>query len=383
MHSQLLKNKINEGSCHRKALFLWYIKIGDFMYKQRQQKVWEKMKEKGIDQLIISDPLCIYYLTSHYVEPDERFMCVLFSNDSMKFFVNRLFEIHDQTLDIVDFDDYEDPIQLISQYIETGNLAVDKMFPAKFLIPILKSNSIQDINVTEILDELRMIKDEYEIQKMKEASQLNDEAMLQMFEFIQEGITEKELEQHLLQTYIQLGAQDFSFDPIVSFGKNTSDTHHTPDQTPLKKGDCIMLDMGCRKDMYCSDMTRMFFYGYQPDAKQIKIYDIVREAYETGEKMCRPGVRLADIDLAVRKVIEDAGYGDCFKHRTGHMIGLETHDFGEVSKNSDIIAKPGMIFSIEPTIMLEDYTIHFENLVLITPDGHETLNKVTYDRMIK
>lgn len=353
------------------------------MFENRQYRVFQEMKEKGITQLLISDPLCIFYLTGHFIEPDERFMCLLFSNEKMKFFVNRLFEVKDDSLNIIDFDDYDDPIKLLSTYLKDNTIYVDKMFPAKFLVPILHLKSITNVEITELIDELRMIKDKVEIQYMKEASRINDIAILKMFDFIEEDITEKELEQYLLKTYIELGAQSFSFDPIVSFAKNTSDTHHTPDSTPLKKGDCIMMDIGCKKDMYCSDMTRMFFYGYQPDESQKDIYNLVRKAYETGEKMCKPGVRLADIDLAVRKVIEDAGYGDCFKHRTGHMIGLETHDFGEVSKNSEIIAQPGMIFSIEPTIMLEDYTIHFENLVMITEDGHETLNKVTYDMLIK
>lgn len=353
------------------------------MYKTRQQRVFDTMHKRNMDQLIVSDPLCIYYLTGHYIDPDERFLCLLFNKDGMKLFVNKLFEVHDDSISIIEFDDYDNATGILNEYMDGNGLYVDKMFPAKFLVPILHYNRDIHVEVSDIIDELRMIKDEDEINRMREASRLNDIAMMKMFDYIHEGMSEKDLERHLLDTYIELGAQGFSFDPIVSFGKNTSDTHHTPDDTRLKKGDCIMLDMGCKHNMYCSDMTRMFFFGYEPDEDQKRIYNIVRKAYETGEKMCKPGIKLSEIDLAVRKVIEGEGYGDCFKHRTGHMIGLETHDFGEVSKISDIIATPGMIFSIEPTIMLDEYTIHFENLVMITEDGHEVLNKVTYDMLIK
>ena len=352
------------------------------MYKLRQEKVFEYMKDKQIRQLLIYDPLCIFYLTGKYIEPDERFICLLFKSNVAYFFVNRLFEVKDETLNLIEFTDYDNPISLIGTYLEKHPLYVDKLFPAGFLVPIIHSSPITDVFITNMIDELRLVKDEQEVYLMKESSKINDEAMIEIAEYLQVGVTEKEIEQKLLEIYISKGASGFSFDPIVSFGKNTSDTHHIPDCTPLKEGDCIMLDIGCKKEMYCSDMTRMYFYGYNPDSKQKEIFDLVLKAYETGEKMCKPGVRLCDIDKACRTVIEKAGYGNCFKHRTGHMIGLETHDFGEVSQVSELVAKPGMIFSIEPTIMLEEYTIHFENLVLITENGYEVLNHVSKEMMI-
>ena len=211
---------------------------------------------------------------------------------------------------------------------------------------------------------------------MIENSQINDVVMERTRDFISEGMTEKQVEAFILEQYKLLGCQNVSFSPICSFGANGADPHHMPDDSVLKAGDSIVIDIGGRKDHYCSDMTRTYFCKEASDEYK-KIHDIVRVANEKAEKIIRPGVRLCDIDLTARNYISSFGYGEYFTHRLGHFIGQTDHEFGDVSSTNTETVKPGMIFSIEPGIYLPNKMgVRVEDLVLVTEDGCIVLNKV-------
>ena len=144
----------------------------------------------------------------------------------------------------------------------------------------------------------------------------------------------------------------------------------------------MILDVGVNVDHALSDMTRTVFFGSATD-EQKKVYDIVRRANAAGKAAVRPGVRLSDIDRAARAVIEEAGYGKQFLHRTGHGLGLEVHEPPDVSAVSPYVAQPGMVFSIEPGVYLAGkFGVRVEDLVLVTEDGCECLNELDRDFMI-
>lgn len=171
-----------------------------------------------------------------------------------------------------------------------------------------------------------------------------------------------------------LGADGFSFEPLVAFGPNAADPHHGPDNTVLKEGDVILFDVGCIKDGYCSDMTRSFYYRTITDTHR-EVYETVRAANEAAIAKVKPGVPLCELDLTARNLITDKGYGPQFNHRLGHFIGLSCHEFGDVSSVNTRLAEPGMIFSIEPGIYLTgDTGVRIEDLVLVTETGCEVLN---------
>ena len=255
-------------------------------------------------------------------------------------------------------------------------LGVDKDLKARFLLPLMEKCAAGGfVNASLAVDLTRGTKDMDEQQKMRVASDLNDQAMAQFKSLIHEGVSEKEVAEKMLKVYLDLGADGFSFEPIVSFGANAADPHHMPDDTILKEGDCVLFDVGCIKDGYCSDMTRTFYYKYVSDECR-KIYDTVRAANEAAEAIIKPGVALCDLDGAARKLITDEGYGPYFTHRLGHFIGLDEHEFGDVSAVSTWVARPGMIFSVEPGIYLAGNTgVRIEDLVLVTEDGCEVLNR--------
>jgi Xaa-Pro dipeptidase len=217
---------------------------------------------------------------------------------------------------------------------------------------------------------------------MREASRLNDDAMTMLIDALHEDMTEKEMEDRLREIYDSLGAEGFSFTPIIAYGKNGANPHHENSHRLLKEGDSVILDIGCRKDNYASDMTRTVFY-MEVDEKAKEVYETVLKANRKAIDKVKPGVKFSEIDEAARAVIEEKGYGKYFTHRTGHSIGIEVHEYGDVSSANEDLLMPGMIFSVEPGIYLEgELGVRIEDLVLVTEEGHEVLNSYPKDLQI-
>ena len=347
----------------------------------RLNKVLTKMKENNIHQMLVSDPNAIFYLTGKMISPGERLLALYLNTDGKhKLFINELFPVHeDLGVEKVWFDDTKDAVKIISEYIEKEKtVGVDKNWPARFLLRLMDLNpNSKYVNSSFIVDTLRMCKDEEEKDLMRNASRINDLAMDKLQKLLTKELSEKEMAQNLASIYEELGADGFSFHPIIAYGENGADPHAHCGKAKPKEGDCVILDIGCVKDNYCSDMTRTVFYKKAPQKAQ-EIFNIVLEANKRAISMIKPGVRFCDIDNAAREYITEKGYGKYFTHRTGHSIGIETHDMGDVSSINTDTLKPGMIFSVEPGIYLPDeFGVRIEDLVLVTEDGHEILNNHT------
>ena len=347
---------------------------------QRIQRVLDKMEEKGLSQLLVTDPLSIRFLTGIWVNPGERLYALYLRTDGRHvMFLNYLYYVSDTGFEEVWFSDMDDQIGLLAEKIDkTAPLGIDKTWPARFLIPLQeRCPELKTIWGSDCVDGVRAVKDAEEIALMKKASEINDAVMERAAAFIREGMTEKEIADFIDGEYLAAGCSGNSFDTIVCFGANAADQHHTPSETRrLAAGECVLIDMGCVWQGYCSDMTRTF-YCKSVDEEQAAIHDLVRTAVEKAEAVIRPGVRFCDIDVQARKLIGDAGYGEYWKIRLGHFIGQEDHEYGDVSPINTNVAEPGMIFSIEPGIYIEGkYGVRVEDLVLVTEDGYELLNLV-------
>lgn len=349
------------------------------MFEERIDRVIALMKENKLSQLLVTDPKSVWYLTGIDVEPYERLFAFYIGADKVKkLFLNRLFCVPEIDAEKIWYDDTDDCAALLANAIDKESpLGIDKVFPARFLIPLMeRCPKMTPRLASDLVDDCRACKDEEEQKLMREASRINDEVNVKASEFIKVGMTEKEVAEFIDNEYKKCGFEGNSFTTIVSFGKNAADPHHTPDNTVLKEGDCVLFDMGCRKDRYCSDMTRTFFCK-KADPDEVKVHEIVLAANMKAESMIRPGVKLSELDKAARAIIEKEGYGKNFNHRLGHFIGQDDHEKGDVSSTSDIIAKEGMIFSIEPGIYIEGkFGVRIEDLVLVTKDGCEILNHV-------
>lgn len=356
------------------------------MNQLRLNKVLKEMESRNVTQMLVSDPAAIFYLTGKWIHPGERMLALYINlNGNNKLFINELFPVtEDLGVEKVWFNDTQDGVEIVSKHVDKENpMGVDKNWPARFLLRLMElKGGSTFVNGSSILDRVRMCKDDKEKDFMREASRLNDLAVDKMIKLVPEMHSEKKMAQLLSGIYEDLGAEGFSFDPIIGYGANAADPHHGCDNTVVKEGDSVIIDIGCMKDSYCSDMTRTVFYKYASD-KGKEVFNIVLEANKRAIDMVKPGVRFCDIDAAARNHIDAHGYGKYFTHRTGHSIGIEVHDFGDVSSINTDKVEPGMIFSIEPGIYLPgEVGVRIEDLVLVTENGCEVLNKYNKELVI-
>ena len=339
------------------------------MNEARANRILAALKEQGVDQMLITDPMSICYLTGISMAPIERFYALLLKADGHHYyFLNHLFNVPgDVGVEKVWYSDTDPVPEIVAARLDKNAvLGVDKDLKARFLLPLMEMKAAAGfVNGSLAVDITRGVKDTEEQKKMRISSAINDKAMAKFKGLIHEGVSEKEVADQMLQIYLDLGADGYSFEPLVAFGANAADPHH---------GDCVLFDVGCIKDGYCSDMTRTFYFKTVSDAHR-EVYETTKASNETAISKIRPGVPLYQLDAAARDLISAKGWGPNFNHRLGHFIGLSEHEFGDVSSANTWEAKPGMIFSIEPGIYLTgDTGVRVEDLVLVTEDGVEVLN---------
>ncbi len=238
----------------------------------------------------------------------------------------------------------------------------------------------------DLVQMVRAVKDAAEIATMRRAADVADEAFEQLLTEIKVGMTEREIATLLEQHMIELGASGTSFPTIVACGPGGAQPHAAPTDRPVRPGEPLLIDFGCRVDGYCSDTTRTFCIG-EPDPKLTELYAIVREAQDAGFKALADGVRRGrDVDLAARKVIEDVGYGERYFHSLGHGIGLAIHELpvtatlrvptpeadAELAKREQL--EPNSVISNEPGIYIPGWGgVRLEDMVLVTADGYEIM----------
>jgi Xaa-Pro dipeptidase len=353
------------------------------MYTERLANVRGKMADHGLEQLLVTDKSSIFYLTGYDVDPMERFYGLALTTDDRAVLVaNRLFpDASAYVPEVVVISDTDDVAATLAQIFDPDRtLGVDKTLAARWLLPMMDAGVAAGYVLgSAAVDEARAVKTPAEVDLMRAASELNDAGMEWLLSAIDEGVTERELADGLLDAYLELGADGFSFEPIISFGANAADPHHEPDDTALAAGDVVLFDVGCKKDGWCADMTRTFFYG-EPTDEQARVYAAVAAANAAGEAAVKPGATCADVDAATRAVLEEAGLGELFTHRTGHGIGIDVHEFLDISGANGTVLEPGMIFSVEPGAYIDgDFGVRVEDLVVVTEDGCEVLNKFSKD----
>lgn len=362
----------------------WRYREVFIMYQKRMERVLAGLREMGLSQMIICNPKSIFYLTGIDLSPMERlFALYIHESGNHKLFLNDMFTVPHTGIEEIWINDTQNAVEIVAANVDAAaDMGIDANWPARFLLPLMQINGgVQYKLASDAVDLVRAQKDEAERERMREASLLNDRCMEALESFIHDGITEKACVDFISDFYEKNGASGCSFDPIVGFGPNAADPHHQSDSTVLKEGDCVLIDTGCVKDGYCSDMTRVFFWK-KASEEHLKIHDIVRRANELAEAAIKPGVRFCDLDKIARDYISSFGYGEFFTHRLGHSIGIECHEHGDVSAVNEDVVKVGNAFSIEPGIYLKgDVGVRIEDLVIVTEDGCEILNH--YDKEYK
>lgn len=233
-----------------------------------------------------------------------------------------------------------------------------------------------------LVEDLRSIKDDAELNYMRKAAQIADEAFSEILKYIRPGVSEMDIERELQYFIKKKGAEDVGFSTIVASGKRSSLPHAVPCDKKIEKGDLVTLDFGAKYMGYRSDMTRTIVVG-APSDKQREIYEIVRKAQEEASKAVKPGVAGKVPDACAREYITNAGYGEYFGHGLGHGVGLDIHEGPSLSKAAEKLLEVGNVVTVEPGIYLPDWGgVRIEDTVIVLENGIEVLTKSSKELII-
>ncbi len=257
--------------------------------------------------------------------------------------------------------------------VEADRLTVSELKQYRKLLPNVK---LTTVGTDKIIDRLRAVKSESEIGKIEKAQRVAENAFEHILGFIKKGMTEKQIALELDYFMLSHGADALSFETIAISGANTSKPHGVPTDKKIESGDFITMDFGAVVDGYHSDMTRTVAVGSVSD-EQIKIYTTVLDAQLCTLSKLKAGLKCSDADKFARDVITNAGYGDYFRHSTGHGVGVEIHEKPNLSPKSAAKLEVGNIVTVEPGIYIPGkFGVRIEDMALITENGHKNLTLV-------
>lgn len=282
-----------------------------------------------------------------------------------------------------EWSDAEGPLGALTQLLTEANakrpglsIVLDEMMRTDFSFLLLDQLDAPTHRFTlDTVGLLRAEKDAEECQLLKDCALLNDAAFERAFGALRTGMTELEVRDIIIDHYMANGAQPAFC--IVAFGKNSAYPHHHTSTDTLQPEMPVLIDAGCRLQGYPSDMTRCAWYGETPTARFDEVTGIVEQAVQSAESAALPGALCSEVDKAARTVIEDAGYGPEFLHRTGHGLGVDVHEPPYIAANYPEPLRVGNVFSIEPGVYLnEEFGIRLEDVAFLHPNGVEFLSEM-------
>lgn len=238
------------------------------------------------------------------------------------------------------------------------------------------------VPATELLLELRRVKDAEELAAMTAAQRIAEQALGDILKELRPGVTEREIAARLQYLMLHYGAENMSFDPIVVSGPNGSLPHGVPSEREMQSGEFVTMDFGCIFHGYCSDMTRTVALGFVTEEMR-NVYETVLAAQAAGIAAARAGVTGKEVDGAARKIIADAGYGPYFGHSFGHGVGVEVHEGPNAAASNGSPLPAGAVISAEPGIYLPGKLgVRIEDVIRITEEGCENLTLAPKELLI-
>ncbi len=237
--------------------------------------------------------------------------------------------------------------------------------------------------VPDFFDLIRAVKDENELECIKKAASIANQAYLNMLQYVKPGVSELELSALIEYEMKKLGGQKVSFEVIVASGHRSAMPHGVASEKKIETGDLITFDFGVFYQGYASDTTRTISLGQPKDAEALKVYQTVLDAQKKSIDGLREGILCSQADEIPRNHIEEKGYGAFFKHSTGHGIGLEIHELPRISYDCKMELKTSMVVTIEPGIYLDErFGVRIEDSLIITKDGCINLTPIEKDELM-
>ncbi len=358
------------------------------MHATRIERARARMRELGVDVLLLSTGADLPYLTGYEAMPLERLtMLVLPADDDAVLVVPRLeaprVVERPDAFAIRAWEETEDPIAVVAELVGLASTAaIGDHTWARFVLELQaalpRAHFRRAIDVT---GPLRIVKDPAEVDALRAAAAAVDAIAGAMRAERFSSRREVDVHRDLVERMLDAGHERANF-AIVATGPNAASPHHDPSDRVIAPGDVVLCDFGGTMHGYCSDITRMFSVG-EPTAEVREAYAVLVEAQERGVCAATVGTACEAVDAATRTVIADAGYGDYFVHRTGHGIGAEAHEDPYVVSGNATALAPGHAFSIEPGIYVPGrFGLRLEDIVVATPAGPERLNQAPRDLAI-
>lgn len=365
-------------------------------FNQRQARLSHALANSPYHALALNPGPSLIYLTGLHFHLSERPTVAIFRPESEVILI--LPELEMRKTEGLDFairafaygenpatwpDTFQKAIQAAN--LETASIGVEpgrlRFLELRLMEAVAPEASF--VSAEDVLNLLRLSKDESEIAAMRQAVHIAQQALLKILPRIKIGVTERQVASMLTMELLQQGSEsEMPFAPIVSSGPNSANPHATPSDRVLQAGDLLVIDWGATYQGYLSDLTRTFAVGEVEQEFQ-DIHAIVQEANAAGRKACQPGIPASVVDQSARDVIEKAGYGAYFTHRTGHGLGLEGHEPPYIRADNPLVLQPGMTFTVEPGIYLPGRGgVRIEDDMVITADGAESLSDLPRQLMV-
>ncbi len=353
-------------------------------YAERIARVRDRMTELSVDALLLSVGSDLPYLIGYEAMPLERLtMLVLPRAGDAKLVIPALEAARVPSYDLVEvvtWNETDDPVALVASMVAgAGSLAIGDHTWARFVLALQNACSAATFRAAnDITASVRMVKADDEIAALQRAASSVDAVAAAMRDRPFAGRREIDIHRELVDRMLELGHQKANF-AIVAAGENAASPHHEPGERVVNEGDIVLCDFGGTMDAYCSDITRMFHVG-EPPLEIRDMYAVLHEAQERGVQAGVVGASCESVDFASRSVIDAAGFGDLFVHRTGHGIGTEAHEDPYMVQGNTRAIEAGHAFSVEPGMYLPGrFGMRLEDIVVATIDGPVRLNNAERD----
>ncbi|WP_406130325.1 M24 family metallopeptidase [Streptomyces sp. NBC_00989] len=359
----------------------------------RLHRAREATARAGLDALLISPGADLRYLTGYDAKPLERLTCLVLPADGEPFLLVPALEelaakaspAGDLGIEITGWGETDDPYALVAGRLPAGTARVgvdNRMWAEKTLAFRTQLPDARQELAGEVLNGLRMRKTPQEAAALRRAGAAIDRVHARMGEWLRAGRTEREVGRDIADAIVAEGHVRVDF-VIVGSGPNSASPHHELSDRTIRPGDPVVVDIGgTTLDGYCSDSTRVYAVG-EPPADFRRLHDVLLSAQRAQTDAVRPGITAGQLDAVGRDLITDAGYGPHFIHRTGHGIGLESHEEPYIVTGNPLPLAPGMAFSVEPGIYLPGrHGARIEDIVICTEEGGERLNRTSRDLVV-
>ena len=355
-------------------------------YQSRRERASAALRSRGMAALLLSASSDLAYLAGYRFHPSERLTCLVLGAGGDATLVVPELESPRAKAAAPDlgqrtWGETGDPYALVAGLVTAGgDVAVADQMWSMFVLRLQAALRGRAFHLaSSITRDLRMRKDAYEREALRAVSAAADRAFPRILEREFTGRTEREIGAELAGLLREEGHDEVTF-TIVASGPNGASPHHEIGERRIARGDTVVLDFGGTREWYCSDITRTVHVGTAVDDEVRRVHDVVRRSQEAGYGAARTGATAASVDAASRRVIEDAGYGERFIHRTGHGIGLDGHEHPYLVRGNEERLEPGMAFSIEPGIYIPGrFGVRIEDIAILGDDGRaEPLNRADH-----